>query len=139
MSSQGRFRLEPTSVLLVTREGGFVVTPGLSAPRRIDCQELSEPQRNRLQAVLEELDRQDSANQRAEAHPSIDSPSAPRGVAHRNAGSPGTGADGRWFHVTLEISSSLPSREWALDERAAPSALIGLWKRGVQVLDESNG
>ncbi|MGQ7243519.1 protealysin inhibitor emfourin [Salinicola sp. V024] len=138
MNSKGPFWLESTSVLLVSREGGFVVTPGLSAPRRIDCQELSEPQRNKLQRVLEELDRQGSIHQSADANGPADSPSDSQGDARRNSGAAPAGADGRWFRVTLEISSSLPSREWELDERAAPSSLIGLWKRGVQILDESD-
>ncbi|WP_157956739.1 protealysin inhibitor emfourin [Salinicola halimionae] len=143
MSNQGGFWLEPTSVLLVTRQGGFVVAPGLSAPRRIDCQELSEPQRRKLQAVLEELDQRGAGDQHTECQcPERQSPAdshpGSQDATRRSANPPAGVADGRWFHVTLEISSGFPSHEWELDERAAPRSLIGLWKRGVQVLDESD-
>lgn len=105
-------RLEPASVILVSREGGFVVAPGLSAPRKIECRQLNEHQRRRLQAVLDELDRY-----RGESVPA--------------------GADRRSFRVTLEVTAGRPEREWELDESAAPRSLIGLWKRGVEELDES--
>ncbi|OLO04436.1 protealysin inhibitor emfourin [Salinicola socius] len=114
MSHNGRFELDSTSVILVTREGGFVVTPGLAAPRRIDCRELSAHQRLRLQTVLEELDRQ-------------------------RGGLRSEGADRRSFRVTLQVTSGRPEREWELDESAAPRSLIGLWKHGAQGLDESDG
>ncbi|KAA0015362.1 hypothetical protein F0A16_20975 [Salinicola corii] len=104
--------LESASVIFVSREGGFVAAPGLSAPRKIECRELNDYQRRRLQAVLDELD--------------------------RHVGEPGpAGADRRSFRVTLEVTAGRPEREWELDESAAPRLLIGLWKRGVQELDES--
>ncbi|WP_110710224.1 protealysin inhibitor emfourin [Salinicola sp. CR57] len=110
--SSGNDLLEPTSVIIVTREGGFVVTPGLSAPRKIECRQLNEHQRRRLQTVLDELDRHGGESASA-------------------------GADRRSFRVTLEVSAGCPRREWELDESAAPRSLIGLWKRGVEELDES--
>ncbi|WP_110636989.1 protealysin inhibitor emfourin [Salinicola salarius] len=113
MSDSAGLELEPTSVLLVTREGGFVVTPGLSAPRRIDCRELTERQRLRLQTVLEELD-------------------------HRRGDLPAAGADRRSFRVTLTMPSGRAEKEWELEESAAPRSLIVLWKRGAQGLDESD-
>lgn len=113
MSDSAGLELEPTSVLLVTREGGFVVTPSLSAPRRIDCRELTEGQRLRLQAVLEELD-------------------------HCHGALPAAGADRRAFRVTLTMPSGRAEKEWELEESTAPSSLIGLWKRGAQGLDESD-
>jgi len=113
MSGNNGLELKPTSVLLVTREGGFVVTPSFSAPRRIDCQELNARQRLRLKAVLEELD-------------------------HQNVALSSGGADRRSFRVILEVISGRPEREWQLDENTAPRSLIGLWKHGAQVLDESD-
>jgi|GEM_PF-34947 len=113
MSGRAGFRLEATSVVWVTREGGFVVTPGLSAPRRIDYRELNPRQQLRLLAMLEELD-------------------------HRSGALIAGGADRRSFRVTLEVTSGRPEKEWELDENTAPRSLIDLWKHGPQGLDESD-
>lgn len=118
MSAAGCPRLGPDSVLLVVREGGFVVTPGLSRPRRIDIRELSERQRSKLQAVLENIETLSS-----------------RG----HASAPSTAsADGRYFRITVEITSGRSDWERELDEASAPRSLIGLWKQGPEVLDDSD-
>lgn len=104
-------RLGPTSILAVVREGGFAALPGLEKPRQIDCRELNERQRARLQSMLDEIERRYSAS------------AAP-------------GADRRIFRLTLEAPAQGSSWQRELDEAATPRLLIGLWKRGPQVLDE---
>lgn len=117
MSATGCPDLGPDSVLLVVREGGFVVTPGLSRPRRIDVRDLSERQRSRLQTVLRDIETLSS---------------------DRSLGAAGsTGADGRYFRITVEVSAGHFGWERELDETAAPRSLIGLWKQGPEVLDDS--
>lgn len=119
MSTTGCPRLGPDSVLLVVREGGFVVTPGLSQPRRIDIRALSERQRSKLQTVLEDIETLSSGH---------------RDAAPSSAGT----ADGRYFRITVEIASGRSDWERELDEASAPRSLIGLWKRGPKVLDDSD-
>ncbi|WP_110650815.1 protealysin inhibitor emfourin [Salinicola peritrichatus] len=104
-------RLGPSSVLAVVREGGFAAMPGLEKPRQIDCRELNEQQRARLQGILDEVERQHSL------------PASP-------------GADRRIFKLILEAPESGPCWQRELDETATPSVLIGLWKHGPQALDE---
>ncbi|WP_353979351.1 protealysin inhibitor emfourin [Salinicola endophyticus] len=110
MSARGVPRLAPTAVLAVVREGGFAAMPGLERPRRIDCRELSEPQRERLQRLLDEIDRQAPAE-------------------------PVAGADRRVFRLSLEQPEA-ECWQCALDETQAPRGVVGLWQHGPGALDE---
>ncbi|WP_157956968.1 protealysin inhibitor emfourin [Salinicola aestuarinus] len=110
MSGHESPRLEMQAVLALVREGGFAAMPGLERPRRIVCAELSEGQWQRLQALLDEIERR-----------------------HAEASS---GADRRRFRLTLELPDRGTSWQCELDEATTPTVIVGLWKRGVEALDE---
>ncbi|WP_106419807.1 protealysin inhibitor emfourin [Salinicola tamaricis] len=103
-------RLASTAVLAVVREGGFAAMPGLERPRRIECGKLSPGQRERLQRLLDEIDRQAPAE-------------------------PVAGADRRIFRLFLEQPEA-ECWQCALDETQAPRGVVGLWQHGPGALDE---
>ncbi|WFF42365.1 hypothetical protein EVC62_13095 [Salinicola endophyticus] len=111
MSARGVPRLAPASVLAVVREGGFAAMPGLERPRRIECGKLSQRQRERLQRLLEEIDRLDPGEPAA------------------------AGADRRVFRLFLEQPEA-ECWQCALDETQAPRGVVGLWQHGPGALDE---
>ncbi|WP_251976896.1 protealysin inhibitor emfourin [Salinicola avicenniae] len=110
MSSSGCPPLAPDAVLAVSRDGGFAAMPGLNRERRIDCRTLSPAQRQRLQAVLAEVERQSGQE------------CAP-------------GADRRVFRVVLLSAAGQPDWERELDESLTPKQVIGLWKLGMAALE----
>ncbi|GHB28654.1 protealysin inhibitor emfourin [Salinicola rhizosphaerae] len=104
-------RLTLGSVVAIAREGGFAAMPGLSRPRRFACRDLTEGQRARLQALIDEIE-------------SLGSP-----------GSPG-GNDRMVFRITLEDTGETPSWERLVDESLTPKSLNRLWKSGPAALGD---
>ncbi|MBZ9557444.1 MULTISPECIES: protealysin inhibitor emfourin [unclassified Modicisalibacter] len=103
--------LEPGSVVVIRREGGVARFPGLAAPRRLRCDDLSAAQRERLASLLAGL---------------VETPAAP------------AGADRQCYHLAIERpDEGSPDGDgqtiWrlVLDETQTPEALIGLWRHGV--------
>jgi hypothetical protein len=107
--SQSTPRLGSHSVLLIRREGGIAHFPGLASPRRIQCAQCSEEQRQWLQSVLEQ----------ARQYSDVEG-----------------GADRRRFCIEIaedEAPTTETSPTWtlSLDETRAPEALIRLWQHGM--------
>lgn len=103
--------LEPGSVVVIRREGGVAHFPGLVAPRRLRCDDLSAGQRESLTKLLQSL---------------AGMPPAP------------AGADRQCYHLAIERPDEAhPDGDgqaiWslALDETQTPESLVVLWRHGV--------